>query len=258
MGSSDQILVLSLIESNDNTVFALCSTKVEGIEYCNIQYGSDSSYNNLSLPITGHTNTLFQIPFQETTPCTHYFQAYIVINSTLKIIVRSRKELFRFSPNCNENTADSTTALITTSTHATTVTLELYQVGLIGAVGAILLLVVCICIGNKVLQVYKSKQVQVQVHDIQCSCTIVEKRSKNLVTFDENIRTLRKAEPSSYDDVQFPSTGREANKDEDSDAAVYDEIPMFTTNHSIPIPCKRDISLTLNSAYRTTTRNTEC
>lgn len=154
VGSSDQTLTLSLIESNSNMVFALCSTRVDGIEYCNVQYGSDSSYSNLSLPIVRHTNTLFQIPFQETTPSTRYFQAYIVINSTLTIIVRS---LFKFTPNISnddENTADSTTTLITTSTHAAT--LKLYQ-GLIGAVSAVLLLVVCLCIGNKVFQMCKSK-----------------------------------------------------------------------------------------------------
>lgn len=92
------------------------------------------------------------------------------------------------------------------------------------------------------------------IHVYNTLILILEKRSVNLVTFDENMNTLRKAEPSSYDDVQFPSTGREDIK-EDSDAAVYDEIPMFSTNHPIPNACKSDFSLSLNSAYRTTTKN---
>lgn len=77
------------------------------------------------------------------------------------------------------------------------------------------------------------------------------------VTYDTVSITSRKAEPSSYHEIQLNhtqqtptvgTTSRDVKRDAFS--VVYDEIPMFMTNHSIAATSKSEMSLKPNSAYQ--------
>lgn len=121
-------------------VFAKCSSLVEGIDYCTIQYGMDHSYDNLSSPVTGPMDTLFHICVLELTPAVYYHQGSVIINSTLEIRVRS-STAFSFS---NNNTYTCTSDAESTYDG---IILQAYQMGLLGAFICVMVLALVICIG---------------------------------------------------------------------------------------------------------------
>lgn len=122
-------------------VFALCSSQTEGIKNCKIQYSKDPSYSNLSIPVTGPIGSPFPVCFVDGTLSVYYHQASVIINSTLEIIVRPNG-VFTFA---TDSTTSSEKEDTTVPDHA--LVLEVYQMGLIGLLIAVLALALAICTG---------------------------------------------------------------------------------------------------------------
>lgn len=111
VGSSSQLLNYMLTERN-GMVFAFCSSQMENIKTCTVQYSMNRFYGNLSQPVTGPINTLFHVCFMEPTSAIYYHQASVMISPTLEVIVRSH--------------------IAFNSSLPSTINLEVYQLGLLG------------------------------------------------------------------------------------------------------------------------------
>ena len=70
--------------SNCSTVVLCASSKNSGS--CNIEYGHDPSYQDLSPPIQTPLNSLLTLPFM--TPSTYYYVVTVTINSSLTFQIR--------------------------------------------------------------------------------------------------------------------------------------------------------------------------
>ena len=70
--------------------YALCSSHLDYPGGCTVQYGTDPSYDDLSLPIKGPINSVFLLPVMEGRTV-YYHQTTITVDSesVAKIIVRS-------------------------------------------------------------------------------------------------------------------------------------------------------------------------
>ena len=154
----------------------MCSTNTERIGNCTVQYGKDPFYQNLSAPVIGPVNLLFPIVDIETST-TYYHKASVMINSSLKIIIKSVDTFI------TEDDVHSTTSAMSPSMAATShpppfpmnsspavkngVTLKIYQLGLVVFVviililltlgTAIIIIVLLIQKGSNALHRHKSK-----------------------------------------------------------------------------------------------------
>ncbi len=78
----------TLTVEND-TVFALCTTSLESVEDCSVQYGRDALYQSFFSTIIGPVNTKFPIFDKLEIAMVYYHQTTVKVNSSLEIIVRS-------------------------------------------------------------------------------------------------------------------------------------------------------------------------
>ena len=140
---------LTLIEG---TVFALCiplmESDVDNSSNCSIQYTKDSSFSNLSSPITGPFNIPFAIPINVSV---YYIQAAVVVNTSLAISMRSSK-VFEFA---NGNGNKSCECECENAINPGTVAFEVYQVVMLFLFLGILLLALMISIGIIVCLLHK-------------------------------------------------------------------------------------------------------
>ena len=152
-GSSEQMVNYTWTR-RDNVIFALCSTRIEDIENCSVQYSQDPHYINLTSPITGLTNTPFPVlsaspaSLDVTTEALYYHQASIVIDASFEVVIRAR-DSFSF-----EGHVVMATSPFPTDFKMMTIELEIYQLALLGAVIAVLLLAgsACFCFVIVLLQ----------------------------------------------------------------------------------------------------------
>ena len=130
----------------NGTVFALCSTNLESVEECSIQYGRDPNYQNLSSPIRGPVNSRF--PIDDEQEDVHHHQTTMRVNSFLEIIIRSTF-VYSSSSITDENIMKTTANFRTfpLTDHNTPndvkvmgITLVSWQLGLIGCVFTILMM----------------------------------------------------------------------------------------------------------------------
>ena len=54
-----------------------------------VQYTTDPSYANLSLPVWGPINSLFALPYQAKEASTYYHQVTVTIDNSLIVVLRS-------------------------------------------------------------------------------------------------------------------------------------------------------------------------
>ena len=135
-GSSLALLNFTLTRKS-NITFALCSVNNVVDLNCSVQYSQDLYYTNFSPPITGPINSPFPISLPDSSKDL-YYQASIMLNSSLKVIVRTRSP---FSKEIHHGV--TAPALIT--------------IGLLGSATAALFLALLVCLCLLLLLFIKGK-----------------------------------------------------------------------------------------------------
>ena len=153
----------------DGVAFAFCTSSIRNVNYCTIQFSRDPSYSNLTTPTIGPVDVLFQFPFMETSSSsTYYHQATLNVDSTYTIVVQS-SDVISF-PNGetfpDTSVTESSTTEYTTPRNSITLTIEFYQLGLLGLLIALLLFIaLATCCGITLCFLHRGMYVSTMINN---------------------------------------------------------------------------------------------
>ena len=160
VGFSSEVFRYTLNISN-GMAFAYCELPVPLTSQCSIKFSKDATYTNLStLTVNGPVNSPFSFPLGESTSPV-YHQASVTL-PTLKIVVRSSSTTQPTAITEDDIINDATTSSFSCASGG--VVLQLYQLGLLGLLVAILVLALVTCSGAFICLLCKGNLYSVYIH----------------------------------------------------------------------------------------------
>ena len=92
VGNSESYLSYNFITNNVTcSLHAVCFSRLKQLDVCRVQYTTDPSFANLSLPVWGPINSTFTLPLQNRLRETvnYYHQVTVTIDESLEVVLRS-------------------------------------------------------------------------------------------------------------------------------------------------------------------------